>query len=55
MSRWLSKEELRKRRKLVMHLRDKKGLTLSQIGKRLGLNTASVCHDYKIAKGDKHD
>jgi len=50
MARWLSKKDLRERRKLVGHLKDKKGLTLSQVVERLGITLSTVSCDYRKAK-----
>jgi len=55
MVRWLSKKELRERRKIIVYLRDKKGLTWSQIAERLGISISTACHDYRVDKEGERD
>lgn len=51
MARWLSKKEFSERRKIIVYLRDKKGLTWSQIAEKLGICISTASHDYRVGKG----
>jgi len=55
MAKWLSKKELRECRKIIVYLRDKKGLTWSQIAERLGICISTANHDYRLSKEGKGD
>ena len=49
MGRWISKEQMAKRRKRVAQLKAQ-GLTHSKIGMRLGITTGTSERDYKAYK-----
>jgi len=53
MARWLSKKELRERRKIIVYFRDKKGLTWSQIAERLGICIGTASYDYRLGNRRK--
>ena len=52
MSRWISKEQMAKRRKRVAQLKAQ-GLTHSKIGMRLGITTGTSERDYKVYKKER--
>lgn len=48
MGRWLTKDELKERRQLVVQLHEQYGYSLYQISKRMDIEYASVWRDYYV-------
>lgn len=48
MGRWLRKDALKERRKLVVKLVDEDGISFEDVAQRLGIASGSVRRDYRI-------
>ena len=55
MGRWLSKEQYKERAKIIVKLRDEKGLQFAEIARRMGILQGVVEYSYHKSKREEHD
>jgi len=55
MGHWLSKEQYKERAKIIVKLRDEKGLQFAEIAKRMAILQGVVGYSYHKSKREEHE